>query len=64
MENGSPDDFPQSVYSLLIVQTKFIVCPFFDEETNGSHPYVSRLNGLRLSHLCQIVYHRYCITKV
>ncbi len=33
-ENGSLRDFPESMYRLLIVQTKVVVCPFVYEETN------------------------------
>jgi hypothetical protein len=40
-ENGSPGDFPYSVYHLLIVQRKFVVYRFF--EANGSYPFS---NGL------------------
>ncbi len=42
-----------SLIRLLIVQTeKFAVCPFVNEETNGSYPFASRLNELnRLAHL-------------
>jgi hypothetical protein len=41
---------------LLIVQLevnwKFVVCPFVDEEKNGSNPFVNGLNGLNgLAHL-------------
>jgi hypothetical protein len=25
---------------------KFVVCPFVDEETNGSYPFANGLNGL------------------
>jgi hypothetical protein len=32
---------------------KFVVCPFIDEETNGSYPFANKLNGLSgLVHLC------------
>jgi hypothetical protein len=34
---------------------KFVVCPFVYEETNGSYPFASGLNGLNgLAHLCLI----------
>jgi hypothetical protein len=28
---------------------KFVICPFIDEETNGSCPFLNRLNGLHPS---------------
>jgi hypothetical protein len=32
---------------------KFVVCPFIDEETNGSYPFANGLNRLYgLAHLC------------
>jgi hypothetical protein len=35
------------------VQTEFVVCPFVDEETNGSYPFANGLYGLNeLVHLC------------
>jgi hypothetical protein len=45
-ENGSPGDFPQSVYRLQMCKQKFVICPFVDEEDNGSYPFANRLNGL------------------
>jgi hypothetical protein len=27
-------------------KSKFILCPFFDQETNGSYPFANGLNGL------------------
>jgi hypothetical protein len=34
---------------------KFVVCPFVDEETNGSCPFVNGLNGLNgLAHLLYV----------
>jgi hypothetical protein len=53
MENGNPGDFPLSVYLLLIFQTE--VCPFVDEETNGSYPFANGLNGL--AHLRMYSWH-------
>ncbi len=37
-KNGSPGDFS--------FQTVVVVCHLFDEETDGSYPFVSGLNGL------------------
>jgi hypothetical protein len=54
--NGSPGDFPKSIYHLRNVQT--VVCHlsiFVDEETNGSYPSADRLNGR--AHLCNLGYH-------
>jgi hypothetical protein len=54
--NGSPGDFPKSIYHLHIVQT--VVCHlsiFVDEETNGSYPSANRINGR--AHLCNLGYH-------
>ncbi len=52
MESGSPGDFSYSIYHLLIVKLKFIVCPFVAEETNGSYPFANGLNRLNeLAHL-------------
>jgi hypothetical protein len=49
------------------LKLKFFVCPFVDEETNGSYPFANGLNGLSglnglnrltgLAHLCT-----YCST--
>jgi hypothetical protein len=55
-ENGSPGDFPESIYRLLIVQTEVIVCPFVYKEANGSYLFSkalkNELNGLDgLGHL-------------
>jgi hypothetical protein len=55
-ESRNPGNFPQYIYRLLIVQLevnwKFVVCPFVDEEKNGSNPFVNGLNGLNgLAHL-------------
>ncbi len=47
MENGSPGDFPESIYRLLIVQKEIIVCPFVYKEAYGSYLFSKDLkNGL------------------
>ncbi len=49
-ENGRPGNFPSSVCSSC--KRKFVLCPFFDEETNGSFPCANELDGLTgLAHL-------------
>jgi hypothetical protein len=45
-ENRSLGNFPHSVYHLLILQRKFVVGPFVDEETKENYPFVNGLNGL------------------
>ncbi len=37
MEKGGAGDF---------CRQKFVVCPYVDEETNGSYPFANRLNVL------------------
>jgi hypothetical protein len=48
MENESPGKI---FFTLLTVcsscKGKFVVCPFVDEETNGSYPFANKLNGLK-----------------
>jgi hypothetical protein len=42
---------PFSICSLC--KRKFVLSPFFNEETNGSYPFANGLNGLDgLDHLC------------
>ncbi len=48
---------PFTVFSLIRLLgsscKKFVACPYVDEETIGSHPFVNGLIGLnRLTHLC------------
>ncbi len=45
MENRSPGDFPQYVNGSSC-KRKFAVCPFAEEETNGSHMLANGLNRL------------------
>jgi hypothetical protein len=55
MENGSGTIFlhPFTVFSSC--NRKFVVCPFVNEETNGSYPFANRLNGLNgLARLCSM----------
>jgi hypothetical protein len=57
-ENGSPGNFPKSVYRSLIVQTEFAVCSFVEEETNGSYQFANRLDGLNgRAYLCTYAAH-------
>ncbi len=53
-DNGRPEDFLLSVYSLLKCKQKFVVFPFVDEETNGSYQFAHGLN--RLTHLYFLVW--------
>jgi hypothetical protein len=51
-ENGSPGDFSQSGYSLLILRTEVYRLSFVDEETKRSYPFANGLSGLNgLAHL-------------
>jgi hypothetical protein len=36
----------QAVTVCSLCKQKFVVCPFVDEETNGSYPFANGLNGL------------------
>jgi hypothetical protein len=58
LKNGSPGDFPSSVYRLLIVQRKLVVCLFVDEETYKSDSFANGLIGLnRLGYLWYLQTH-------
>jgi hypothetical protein len=50
MENGPRRFFLNPFTVCKLCKRKFVVCPFVDEETNGSYPFANGLNAL--SHLC------------
>jgi hypothetical protein len=41
---------------------KFVVCPFVDEETNGSYPFANGLN--ELAHLVTITHEKFRLENV
>jgi hypothetical protein len=49
-ENGSPDFFLNPFTVCSSYKRKFVICPFVDEETNGSYLFANGLNGL--AHIC------------
>ncbi len=57
-ENGSPGNFPKSVYRFYSsFKRKFVICPFVNEQTNGSYPSANRLSRLNVvAHLCMCMY--------
>ncbi len=46
IENGSPGDFVNLFIVCSSCQRKFVICPFLDEETNGSYRFAKGLAHL------------------
>ncbi len=50
-KNGAQATFLNPFTVCSACERKFVVCPFVDEETNGSYPFANGLNGL-IAYVC------------
>jgi hypothetical protein len=49
-KTGNPGDFSNPFNIFSSGKRKIVICPFVDEETNGSYPFANGLN--KLAHIC------------